>query len=108
MNTTKPNTFEEWLRETLEPTSIEDLAQYGADTGWPGLSYYSDTVELYNEYSEEIWDALADDAEDFGHDHPLELVATFGGAKDVYSATQFKNLLVWYMAERTARRLSEA
>jgi len=99
-------TFEQTLRDLLDPEQISELAQYGADAGWPGLTYYTDTVRLHDEHESEIWDALHEDAQDFGHTIP-ELIAGFGGSKNVGSMEQLKNLLTWYMAERTAARIAD-
>lgn len=101
-------TFRHWLRENLEPSTIEDVERYGADAGFGGLSTYRETGELYERYGAEIWDALDDDAADFGHESPLALIATFNGAADVGTPAQFENLLVWYMAEREARALVDS
>lgn len=106
--TDRPETFRAWMEEELEPDTIRDLANHGAEGGFPGLTYYSDTVALAERFEDEIWDALAEDADSLGYDHPLALIATFGGAANVQSATQFQNLLTWYMAERIAREITDA
>jgi hypothetical protein len=101
-------TFEDALRETWGEDADEtfrDLARGGADAGFPGLTYYRDTVALYEAHAEEIWEALAEDADSLGEPHPLALIATFGGAAHVGSSDQLANLLTWYMAERIAHRL---
>lgn len=74
--TTMPPTFREWMVETLGAEQIEDLAEHGADAGWPGLSFTSDLVALYHRYRHEIRAALNEDAEAFGYDSPEALVAT--------------------------------
>ena len=83
--------------------TMRDLARSGADAGFPGITYYRDTVALYEAHESEIWDALAEDADDMGYPNPLALIATFGGAGNVGSDDQLRNLLCWYMAERVAR-----
>jgi rubrerythrin len=100
-------TFAEDLRERFGGGSeaddtLRDLAEHGADAGFPGITYYRDTAAMYDAHAEEIWDALAEDADDMGLAHPLALVATFGGAANVHSQDQLANLLTWYMAERVA------
>lgn len=40
--TTKTRTFRDWLTSTLDAGQIAELAEYGADAGWPGLTYTSD------------------------------------------------------------------
>jgi hypothetical protein len=97
-------TFKEWMIETI-PESIEDIAEHGCSGGYPELTYYRDTVALYEEYEDEIWDALDEDYKSFGMKNSLELIASFGGAGDVGSNEQFQNLLTWYLAERTAREI---
>lgn len=98
-------TFEDALREAWGEEyddTLRDLARHGAEGGFPGLTYYRDTVALYDAHGPEIWEALAEDADAMGLAHPLALIASFGGAGNVYSAAQLANLLVWYMAERIA------
>ncbi len=57
---------------------------------------------LYNRYHEEMWDLLNDDCDELGCSSCLELIASFNGALGVNSDEQFKNLLVWYTAEKVA------
>ena len=65
-------TFKEWLIKLLGPTGydgnegyLEDLATHGAASGFPGLTYYTDTCALYDKYIEEIWDVLRNIADDW-------------------------------------------
>ena len=102
-----PTTFLAWLQETLDADQLADLARYGADTGWPGLTYTADCVELYDRYAHEIRDALNEDAEAFGYDNPEALVATFARSDMLWSDDGRKNVLIWYMAERTAREITD-
>src|SRR5690606_41068945 len=81
-----------------------DIAQPRADPGRGVLTYYSDTAALYSRFADEIWEALVEDAEEYGYRNVFEFIATFRLA-DVANRTQVENLLVWYMAERTAREL---
>ena len=99
-----PTTFLAWLHETLDADQLADLARYGAAGGFPGLIHYSETSALYERYHDEIWEALYDDAQDFGYSDPLAFVASLGGSTDVATGGQFANLLVWYMAERSAHQ----
>ena len=103
--TAMPETFRAWMQETLDGQQIEELANHGADAGWPGLSYTSDCVELFERYEGEIREALNEDTEAFGYDCPEALVATFGRSDMLWSEDGRKNLLVWYMAERTAHAI---
>lgn len=102
----RAKTFKSWMMANLKE-SLPDIANHGADSGFPGITYYSDTVALYDKFEDEIWEALNEDAEDLGNSNPIELIATFNGAKNVSDATTFKNLLTWYMAERIAREYTD-
>ena len=83
--------------------ACRDIANHGCSGGFNGFTYYSETVAVYSTYEDEIWAMLYDDAKDQGIT-PLELVASFNGAKDVQSDDQFRNLVVWYAVERVANQ----
>ena len=100
-----PNTFREWMEEQYGDdfkSTCSDIASHGVDCGFSGLTYYRETCKLYEEYENEIWDALDEDMEGMGETSILGLIASFAGAKDVGSDDQFRNLLVWYLAEKIA------
>jgi hypothetical protein len=84
--------------------SLEDVANYGAGSGFPGFTYYTDTVKFYDEFSDEIWELLVEDARSLGCGSVLEMIAGFGGAGGCESDTTFKNLLAWYALEAVAQR----
>lgn len=103
-------TFAEELREQFgedADSTLRDIAEHGADAGYPGITYYTDTMAMYHRHEDEIWDALYEDADNMGEPNPLALIAKFGGAEHVHSDAQFANLLCWYMAERVAREFAE-
>lgn len=87
--------------------TMRDLARHGADSGFPGITYYSDTVAMYDRHEEEIWRALTEDAEEFGFDNVPAFIGSFNGAAQADDETRFKNLLCWYMAERIAREFDD-
>ena len=103
-------TFAEFLRYAFggrteeAESSIRDLARHGADGGWPLLTYTSDVVRVYDKFEDEIWEMLFEDADDFGTPW-WEMLGSMASRNPVGSADQFKNLLVWYAAERTAQRM---
>jgi len=102
----RAKTFKNWMKANFTKGELRELAQYGAGTGWHGLTYYSETAALYRRFSNEIWEALIKDAQEYGYRNVFEFIAELRGA-DVSDRTQVENLLVWYMAERTARELVE-
>ena len=101
----KHETFKEWMADQFERGELKDIINYGLVNGFAGLTTYTQTNDLYDTYKDEIWQMLWDDKEDLGSTHILELIASFNGAKDVGGDEQFKNLLVWYAAERLASRM---
>ncbi len=103
----RAKTFRDWMRANFTKAELKDMVTHGVNTGWAGLAYYNDTCKLYEKFKEEIWKELAQDAEDMGYSNIVEFIASFNGAEDVWSDYQFENLLVWYMAEKIARELTE-
>src|SRR5471030_561947 len=93
---TKLTSFEAWMKKNFDRDQLKDIAQYGTQGGFPRLTYYKDTTALYQKYHEYIWDMVTDDANGMGCAHPLEMIATFGGAANVDSRITFENLMVWY------------
>jgi hypothetical protein len=96
------STFKDWLLQEYTHNELADLCNQGAKNGFHGLIYYSETTALYNRYHEEIWDYLNMDRDDLGFSSCCELIASFTAASSVGSDTQFKNMLVWYSAEKIA------
>ena len=96
-------TFKQWMLNQFTPEELQDIATHGVQGGFSGLIYYHETVPLYEKHKKEIWEMLMEDAEAIGHDNPYQLIATFGGAKNVGDYDQHANLLAWYAAERIAQ-----
>lgn len=97
---TWPATFEEWLHEQLDEEQRRELAEHGADAGWPGLIYTSECVEVHDQYEEELWDWLHEDAEEMGADNVAAFMGAFRRSDMLNDPHQMKNLVVWYGAER--------
>ena len=98
--------FSDWFKEHLGE-SAQDIAQHGADCGWPFITYTKDCVELYDRFAEEIWEMLVEDSESLGHKNPMEFVATFKRSDMTETPDLFKNLLFWFACERLAHSLFE-
>ncbi len=99
-------TFKDWIQAKFSRTELADLCNYGAQAGWSGLIYYSETTALYEQYHTDIWELLREDCDGQGHKSIPELIASFGGA-GVQTDEQFKNLLVWYAAEKIAFEITQ-
>ena len=100
-------TFREWMQKNFSEQELQDIVDHGVDTGMPSLTYYEDTVFLFETFKQEIFEALVDDMEDFGYANIYEFLAAFGEQHMPRSYEMFANQLTWYMAERTARELTE-
>lgn len=99
-------TFHDWIENQFDHDELLDLATNGAQGGFNGLIYYHETTALYDKYHNDIWDMLEHDREETGLQTCLDLIASFNGGKNVASDDQYKNLLVWYAAERIAFELT--
>jgi len=98
--------FNEWFDENLAE-SASDIANHGADCGFPCITYTTDCVDLYNEFEDEIYDALNDDAENMGYGNIEEMVSKFSRSDMLSTPEQRKNLLLWYMVERRAHEIED-
>lgn len=99
----RAKTFRSWMRANFSTRELQEIAQRGADTGWHGLTYTSDTVKLFDRFSDEIWDMAVSDAEDMGSANVAEFISTFRRSDMLGSIDTFKNLMVWYAAEKIAQ-----
>jgi len=95
------------MKNQFSHNELADLSNYGAVNGYGGLIYYHETTALYNRYHDEIWDMLEEDRQSFGMKNCSDVIASFNGADDVASDEQYKNLLVWYAAERIAYEITQ-
>lgn len=101
------STLKEWFTENLSEYA-EDIANHGADSGFPHMTYTNECAELFDQFAAEIWEMAVDDAESMGHKNVMEMVAGFGRADMLYSYDGFKNLMWWYACEAMARNLVDS
>ena len=96
--------IKEWLRkgEKEDIFLISDIAKHGCSGGVSGLIYYRETRAFHDEHEEEIWDLVAEYAENEGC-KLMELVYRI--TKNAGSITQLKNDLVWWAVEVRAQEL---
>ena len=109
-------------KEDTEQT-FRDVATGGADGGFSGFIYYSETVKFAKDNMNTIYEHLKSQAEDFGI-NPFEIVQSFRCLKDVKPTTaeisevihgwnpilrhsegvdtQIMNALSWYALEEVA------
>ena len=97
---------------------LKDVARSGADAGWPGFTYHSDTTQFYRDNRKAIEALIKETAEEIG-ERPAEMVASFK-CLDCYTEEeicpalygrfdaelyQIYNALAWFALEETAYRL---
>src|SRR5262249_40043066 len=100
------STFREWFKENLGD-SAHDIAAHGADAGYPHITYTSDTVALFNQFGDEIWEMAVEDAGAMGDRNVAEVVVHFNRGDMVDSLGTFKNRRGGYACERVARETEE-
>ena len=101
----RAKTFRRWMKTNFTKQNLKDMSRHGVAGGWSGLIYYSETTKLYQRFEDEIWTMLAEDSEETGFSI-FELMSGFRGIDNIHCAAHFKNMLVWYAAERIAYELS--
>lgn len=106
---------------------LSDIARHGADAGWPGFSYYTDTVSFFKRNRRAIVELVERMAEDLG-ESPPDLVTGFNclGGRDrakrsehlpsvcrcLYGRigendTTEANALAWFALEEVARTFED-
>ena len=103
--------------------ALRDVSTHGADSGWSGFTYYSETVAFCKRHRKDIAARLFDDAEETGEAGPSFLVKSFVFLHDEYTADEcaralygrydeeldmIYNTLAWYALEDVARFVSDA
>jgi len=84
----------------LDDAEIIEASRYGADAGWNGFIYTSDTTKFFDAHANLIWSLLIEDAASLGESHPLAFMATLGRKDMAETWDGFRNLLAWYALER--------
>jgi len=102
---TDNNKFEQWVRDNLSE-SVYDIVNHGVNCGFPGITTYHQTGELYAEFKEDIINILADEAEAMG-ENLLTLLSQGNMADSVSEVHTFENYVVWFAVEIIAHRIYE-
>jgi len=89
----------------LDDKQIKDAAEHGADAGWAGFTYYTDTVKFYDKNAKDIWELLNEDAEQMGEENVLTLISKFRIAGTVEGQDTLANMLAWYALETIGNEL---
>lgn len=98
--------FRAWFNANLK-NSARDIAEHGADAGYPCITYTRDCCGIFDKFADEIWSMAVDDAEDFGQP-VMTMIAGFGRADMCDTWDTFRNLMCWYACEKVAREIMDA
>lgn len=97
-------TFAEWFAANLSE-SAADIANHGADGGFPCITYNADCAAIFDRYADEIWNMANEMADDMGERNVAAMIAGFQRADMLTSIDGFKTLMVWFACEETARNM---
>ena len=86
---------------------MTDVVTYGLSGGTLGeFIYYTDTIEFFNKYENEITNLLKETLDAYGMSSPQELFGEKWDNEDFFCKEKFnKNLLCWFAVEETTRIL---
>lgn len=116
-----PSLTEAVIAQLGETESMPDVCNHGAAGGFPGFTYYADTLKFYADNKRDILAMLETLAEDTGTDM-LEMVAGFNCLKDDHfspavigeaiwsgegeDADAIRNALAWFALEEVSREMN--
>jgi len=106
--------FKEWFNENLRESAI-DIANNGADVGFPAITYYSDTTKLYEKFRKDSWRMLREQAECLGEENVFTMIGHFQ-RKDMVEEwlktgemdDRAKCLMVWFACEELSREIQDS
>ena len=90
-----------WMANTLDLEDLYTLRDHGAINGVPYMTYYHETSELYQKFSQDVWDAVGEYCESNGFGLDDILINIIGRGCDSHAA--FANSMVWFAAEAYAQ-----
>ncbi len=99
------------LRKWFDENILEyahDIANHGADGGYPHITYNSDCVEIFDKHGDEIWDMAVDMSDDMGYKNVAEMLSGFGRADMFQTLDTFKTIMVWFVCEELSRQVEES
>jgi hypothetical protein len=93
------NTFKEFMENTYDQDDLKSIAEVGCASYAPhGMIYYTETSNLYEEFSGDLHMILDEYKDNFG-EFPQYVIDSLGD--DV----QFSNAVVWFCAEYLAQEM---
>jgi hypothetical protein len=101
----RAKTFRAWFKNNLMDYA-KDIANHGADAGYPYITYNTEAARLFDKFGDEIWNMATEDAEAMGNKSVMEFIAGFRRKDMAEDLLTFKVLMVWYAAEKVAYELA--
>jgi len=96
----KYDSVTQWVRVNLPKEQIAEVIEHGMEGGIVSeLIYYRDTVKFYDHFSKDIWSMLEDSTLSYGADGIIAYINHFHNVDNIWSETQFKNMLAWWAVE---------
>lgn len=99
------DTIQEWFEQNLLDYA-DDIANHGAYSGYPYITYTSDCIQLYEQYADQIWGLLIDESKAYGSTNVMEMIATFNRQDMFENYDSIRTILVWAIVETLARQYS--
>jgi hypothetical protein len=113
------NLIEAVIKQLGDAEYLEDAANHGADSGFPGFTYYSDTCQFFTDNKTEIIGLVKEMASEMD-ETPMDMVLGFRcldkddpdtvdeAGRALYGTpleddTQVVNALAWFALEEVAR-----
>ena len=91
----------------FDDEQMREIAEHGADTGWPGFTMTSECCEFFDKHALPLWEMLQQQAEDMGEGNVCEHVAKFKRSDMIEHWDMFRNLLAWWALEEAARYVTD-
>ena len=92
-------TFHGFIVSNFDKDQLADMAKYGANTGYAGLTYSSDLYDLFEEHEDEIWSILEEAGVFF---------SDFIENGEVWTMQQVREPAIWAAAECIAQQVTES
>ncbi len=95
----KFNSFKEFMENTYDQDDLKAIAEHGCANYAPhGMIYYTETAELYHEFSGDLHMIIDEYKDNFGK-FPQYIIDNLG------DSGQFFNAVVWFCAEYLAQEM---
>lgn len=105
-NSLKDYVIDYFLNEDNVKQQMEDLQNYGCQSGMIGtLIYYKDTEEFYNKYKDEINELSNELVDSTGYNSLFDLIPRLEKDDQLMLEPHNQNTLAWFGFEETSNRL---